>query len=304
MTRNQNLLKMLNESAVLFPDLNHLIVEYDTFKPWDITSVTSWEQDGPTGIVSHHQQQELYICNWFPSTLFSYKTSGEKIKGHSASFNYPCCIDIDETANLLYIADLSNITVLNPQLDIISSWKLPLQFGSLRQIKIDNNILYLTIGGIHQIFVCSYDGKVINKWGTVRCGSKEGEFDCPAGLTLDNKYVYVCDSANNRIQLLNKQNGKFYYQWAKGNGHFFTSPRTIYYHLSEELFYIGDECSVQLYTKENDGSGLCIQRLGDIEEGEKMNQFNRIYSISVSSDDRLYVCDYLNERIQVFRRRT
>jgi len=74
---------------------------------------------------------------------------------------------------------------------------------------------------------------------------------------------------------------------------------SIYYNLLEEIFYIGDRYSVQIFTKD----GNCQQRIGDQNSGNKMNQFNRIYGICVMND-QLYVSDYNNKRVQIFRRKS
>jgi len=217
------------------------------------------------------------------------------------SFKDPCGIDMDEK-NILYIADENNVTLVNLKLEIISSWKLPQKNTGFGGLKIDNKTVYLTIAGIHQIFLCqSEDGKVLKKYGTVDKGSKPGEFNRPCGITVNGTYVYICDCSNHRIQILIKENGTFSYQWGKGKestekGHF-SYPRSIYYNVLEEMFYIGDSYSVQLFRKDN----TCIQRLGDTTDGNKMNQFYNVWGLSVVND-QLYVSDFNNKRIQIFRR--
>jgi len=54
--------------------------------------------------------------------------------------------------------------------------------------------------------------------------------------------------------------------------------------------------SVQLFRSD----GVCIQRLGDKVYGKKMNQFDVVFGISVMND-RLYVSDFGNDRIQIFK---
>jgi len=122
---------------------------------------------------------------------------------------------------LVYIAGVTHVTILNLNLEIISSWKLPaLPTPSLnfRGLKVENTIIYLTVDGIHQIFLCNtVDGKILNKWGSVYghiyFGLKHGEFSHPRGLTLNNKYTYICDCFNHRIQILTKEKGHFISQW-------------------------------------------------------------------------------------------
>jgi len=132
---------------------------------------------------------------------------------------------------------------------------------------------------------------VIREFGFVKLGSKVGEFNNPLGLTVDNKYVYVCDHYNHRIQLLTKETGIYFSQWGNETEDTeqlqFCFPRSIYNHLSEDLIYVGDLGSVQLFRKDS----VYLQRL----------ESPSVSGICVM-DDRLYVCDCNNNRIQIYER--
>jgi len=136
--------------------------------------------------------------------------------------------------------------------------------------------------------------------------NKTVEFSNPRGLTVNNKFIYVCDYDNHRIQLLIKEKGIFFFdQWGNGVESIefgqFWNPNCIYKEEDEgeTLFYIGDRCSVQLFR----GKGVCIQRIGDKVTGKGMNQFRFVFSICVL-ENHLYVGDFGNDRIQIFRRTT
>jgi len=201
---------------------------------------------------------------------------------------------------MLYIANDTHVTILNLKLEFLSSWNL--STSSVLQLKVDGNTLYLILGAFNKIRLCnSQDGKNLKEFGIVP-GSKDGEFGYPCGLTVDNKYVFICDRNNHRIQILTKDNGVYISKWGRGiesteQGQF-SYPESIYHHLSEDLMYIGDRFSVQLFSKD----GVCIQRLGD-EEGIHMNQFQEVVGICVM-DGRLYVGDCGNRRIQTFEGET
>jgi len=241
---------------------------------------------------------------------------GEQIK-ENLSFECPSGIDLDEEKNILYVVDKNNVTLLDLELNVISSWSIPMhpESSSFRGLKVDRNIAYLTIDTIHQIFLCnSQDGKVLKKWGTSSKGSIPELFYYPHGLTINNEYVYVCDCDNHRIQILTKE-GKYSHQWGthtegkvgffypqsniptEGKVSFFY-PRSIYYSKFDNMFYIGDNYTVQIFIKiENQR----IQRIGGTTHGKKMKEFSGVYGISVIND-RLYVSDCDNRRIQLFRR--
>jgi len=298
MRRQQPLLKLLDELKVLYTDLNHVITEYD-IKLWETSAFTSWEQKGnPIGMLSY--QEHLYICQWNPSSLGMYNIkNGEKLI-EKTSFQSPCGIDYNLDKNLLFIADKNNMTTLTFKLDIISSWRLPSDSGVLRGLKFNNDILYLTTYGVHNIFLCHQDGRLFQKWGS-QVGSSNELYYNPSGLTVNNKYVYICDSTNRRIKIVRKDNGQFINKWGNIDGVAstkigeFKEPFIIYHHVSEDIFYVGDYYSCQLFLSD----GSCLQRIGDIEQGRMMNQFDEVWGISIY-DNQLFINDSYNHRIQIF----
>jgi len=173
-------------------------------------------------------------------------------------------------------------------------------FVFFRGIKADGQVLFLTIYEYHQIFVCnSQDGKVVNKWGTETMSSKQGEFNYAMGITADNQNLYICDCDNHRVQILTKNTGLFVTQWGSDGRDlgYFRYPFSIYHCLIEDMFYIGDNYSIQLFSPD----GYCHQRIGGRIKGPKMSEFSGVYGVCVI-DDQLYVSDYENARIQIFFR--
>jgi len=296
-----SVLDLLNDLPLLYVDLNVLIVEYAS-SLWGNTASTSLQKnfpDSPSGFLGF--QQHLYL--WFSRfhLVLTCDTSGKMIKETPYS-RYPCRMDIDEKKSMLYIADETHVTILNFKLEFLSSWELPSNsnyfvFG----LKVDGITLYLIMNErseLGRILFCnSQDGKTLGEFGNVY-GPGDGEFKIPSALTVDNKYVFICDYQNHRIQTLTKEN-KFYFS-KLGDGipsteqGQFNYPGCIYHHLSDDLIYIGDFRSVQLFSKD----GVCIQRLDGY--GTQMNQFSRVVSICVM-DDRLYVGDRHKGLIQIFK---
>jgi len=126
------------------------------------------------------------------------------------------------------------------------------------------------------------------RWGTTYPQHTVGSFSNPRGGTVDNKFVYICDFNNHRVQLLRKD-GVYESQWGgKGIKDIeFTHPRCIYNDKVDDIFYISDKCTIQLFQKD----GICIQRLGTPHsQGKDLNQFTWMNGCCVL-DDRLYVCD-------------
>jgi len=286
MTRDKLLIQLFDNLQILYSDVNRLIIEYQNTKKWEMTAYTSWKQKGrPTGIFP---SKHLWVCDHTADLVFNYSKHG-KIKKQNSSLKFPYGIEMDEKHSLLYIANKTHVTVFNLKLEKISSWSLPSTNSYRRGIKLEDSILYITIEDINQIFLCqTSNGEIIKTFGDSG-GSGPEQFLCPLGLTLNNKYLYVCDNQNNRIQIVLKENGKNYSKWGSGNakrkkGEFYY-PKSIYYYCGDELFYIGDDCSVQLFEK----NGVCIQRLGD-NHGDKMTQFCEVFGICIM-DEHLYISD-------------
>jgi len=272
-------------------DLNRLIGDYESITWENIPSTSIIQRGSPTAFLCF--QQHLYMCLKKSNLLVTCNANGEIIKKNSSLSN-PCAIDIDQTNSTLYIADKTHITVLNLELQCLSSWTLPKEplYMTFRGLKVDGHTLYLTIWGYDQIFLCnSQVGSVLKEFGGN--GSQDGEFQCPTGLTVNNKYVYICDYLNDRVQILTKENGIYVSKWGNEKestkqGEFY-NPHSIYNHVLEDLIYVGDQMSIQIFSKD----GVCIQRLGD------KTSFYSVLGICVM-DDRLYVSDGSNNRIQIF----
>jgi len=302
MSRAKALLVLLNNLQILYNDLNGLVVAYEKSRQWETIASSRWKsQNDPAGLIS--DQQHLWVCDETANVVLKYNSNGEIVK-RSAALKVPFGIDMEEKEGRLYVADKTHITILNFNLEICTSWMIPIQiplYSDRRRLKVNNNVLYLTIQNSHHVYLCKKtDGQLLNTFGT--SGSKDGQFESPSGITVNNQYLYVCDKNNHRVQLLTKDEGVYCTKWGIGKegttqGEF-SCPNSIYYSFEEKIVYIGDNYSVQLFEKKE---GICIQRLGDTEQGKNMNQFYVVASICIMNE-QLFISDEFNQRIQIFKR--
>jgi len=129
--------------------------------------------------------------------------------------------------------------------------------------------------------------------------NQKGLFITPAGLALDDNYLYVADSGNHRVQVLDKENGKFIYQWgikgSKNEGEF-SYPEGLHLDL-DNFLYVSDWYRIQVFTKQ----GHFIQYIGKgIDEwGSASGEFDFPKGIYVINH-KVYIADEENHRIQVF----
>jgi len=280
----------------ILPDvLTSIIITYCGWREWGTTAIASCKTiEYPYGISTY--QQEIYLCVPAENLIATCDLNGSILERNTSIIG-PAGIDIDVNKSLMYIAGKTHVTLLSLQTKkYLLAWKLPVKNDwTFRGIKVNGNIIYLTLLDVHQIFVCNNDGKVLNKFGMEQAGSKQNEFNNPMGIAKNTKYLYICDSCNHRISILTKDKGIFISQWGKVGEFGYTY--SIFYDELEKLFYIGDDSSVQLFTTE----GLCVQRIGGRKIGKNMNQFDGIFGIC-KLDDRLIVSDESNKRMQIFLR--
>jgi len=123
-----------------------------------------------------------------------------------------------------------------------------------------------------------------------KASEKNGEFNQPAGITVNTNSLYICDSTNNRIQVIDKENGKFIHLWDHGEISIY-DPRSIL--LNEELLYVGDNGGIQVFTK----WGQFIQLFG--RHGSGPGEFTVVTSVCIVND-KLFCIDHANHRIQVW----
>jgi len=284
MRNHKNLLKLLENLEVLYTDLYLLILEYDTTPKEYIE-----EWPGPYGSLNLrnvvHDNQYLYF-NCGGVHIYRYSFDGKLIQ--TLSFNAYAMEMINNQLYLLndksfYILDLINVSV-------IQRWELPKKVF-VYSLKVDLEKIYFTqrasLNRNYIFLYCKKTGKEIKKFGSLQESQKNGEFNCPAGITIEKQDLYVCDSGNDRIQVVNKENGSFIHQW--------TTSRPLSLLIDQNLLYVGDTTGIQVFTKDYQ----CIQTIGSRVLGSGPGEFRYVSGLCIVND-KLYIVDNSNERIQVF----
>ena len=110
------------------------------------------------------------------------------------------CLAIDESNELIYVADCGNkrVQIVSFKGDFIKrfgQYKLSRPCG----ITITNEHIYVTDRGLHTLFQFHKNSfQLLNRTGTK--GQTDGQFNTPAGLCTDySGDVFVADSNNNRV---------------------------------------------------------------------------------------------------------
>jgi sugar lactone lactonase YvrE len=128
-------------------------------------------------------------------------------------------------------------------------------------------------------------------------GSGSGQFLEPGGIAVDSGgNIYVADVSNHRVQKL-KADGTFLTEW-KGPEPGFVAPRDIAIG-SDNSIYVVDQGRAQIIRLDPNGKALAIWGAPGKEDG----QLSGPTSIVVDDkNDRVYVADPSNKRIEVFDR--
>jgi len=292
MLRQKEVLKILDGLEVLYSDLNHLIVGYTL--PISGNFICEWQckngkKHNLRGITSSNKY--IYINCSQHHEIYCYTFAGELVSLIQSSayaieiVNFQFYLLTDKTFFLKNLE--TNATIRN--------WHLPREargYVGGNSLKVDEKekIYWTPQHYAHYVYLYSVNGEEITKFGDKAFSQKVGKFDCPWGVTVNEKNLYVCDCYNHRIQVIDKENGTFICQW-KGKERLLKYPRAIL--LYDNLLYVGDLNGIQVYTKDSE----CIQIFGS--EGSGKEEFQGIRGLCMR-DDKLYIVDCLNNRIQVW----
>ena len=213
----------------------------------------------------------------------------------------------------------------------------PEQMKYPRGIAVDNmDNIYVSCRHKLQKFTSS--GELIRCVGQE--GSKEGEFDEPCGIALHNNQVYVCDYNNHRIQVFDldlnfiksigshgkgrgefaapqdvkfdtggymyiAENGNARVQVLDRSGHFIRvfgekgegkllQPSAL--HIVDKYVYVSDHNGHRIAVYES--LGQYVTAFG--RYGQDKGEFRCPRCITSCADNFIYVCDYINNSIQIF----
>ena len=159
--------------------------------------------------------------------------------------DWPLGVAVDNTTGNIYIADQSNNCVKVCDSTGQCLYTLGENEAAGKMNRPGGVVIYedrIIISQLDHCILCyQLNGEFISRIG--RWGDGQLEFNMPWGLAVDesNGDIYICDSRNNRIQILNKDL-TFKSQFGKDT---LTHPRDV--KLSKEYIYVVDESNPCLH---------------------------------------------------------
>jgi peptidylamidoglycolate lyase len=161
---------------------------------------------------------------------------------------------------------------------------------------------YVSDGYVNnRIMKFSATGKFIFQWG--RRGNKEGEFNLPQGITLDDEGdVYVADRENSRIQVFDPS-GKFIRQYSEES--FGKMCAVSFDPTNSKLFAVDDLTFLKIRHRGSDififdPTGRVQTRFG--RSDSPAGKVAWYHDIAVDREGNIYVGDILGNTIEKFRK--
>ena len=261
--------------------------------------------NNPSG-VAINQQGEILVTEHSGNRVSIFSSTGQKVRSFGKQGNFrgqfsgPCGIAIDDDQNIL-VVDSGNHRIQKFSSDgrFIAAVGMrgsgQLQFRSPVGIKINlqSKRIYVADQFNHRIQVLQPDLSFFSSFGSQ--GSGPGQLYHPNGIAFDSaNNVYVTDYSNNRVQVFTEK-GEYLRQIGKqGTGKGELIGAAMITIDNEDRVFVTSNHRVSVFTS----YGFYVAFFGG--EGNGPQQFSSPRGIAMDGAGMLYVCDYSNNRVQIF----
>ena len=256
--------------------------------------------------VAFNSHGEMYVTESSPfrGQVAVFNRNGKRISTigsmgeRPGQFLHPYYITIDSNDNL-YVTSKHKLQKFNRNGEFVKSvgsgseGSKPGEFNMPRGVKIHQSKVYVCDDKNNRIQVFDLELLFITSFGTK--GSGPGQYNRPSDLAFDSqRNIYVCEFGNNRVQVLDP-NGRYLRQFSRKSWvRKLNKPEGI--HIAHNYVYVSDHgghCITAFLL-----SGAFPTSFGT--EGSGRGEFDFPCGVVFDCNGLLYVCDWINKRIQVF----
>jgi DNA-binding beta-propeller fold protein YncE len=243
--------------------------------------------DGDLVVVADPDAAMLHVFDTGHKTYQVLKNAGKQ--------DFASPIGVALGGNRLFVADseLAKVFILNRRFKLLSTLD-GLQRPTGLAFDPERKRLYVADTLAHQVRVFDEDGKPLFDIGAR--GDQDTQFNFPSHLAFANDRLFVNDTMNFRIQVLDPdgQHLRTFGKHGTGSG-YFAQPKGVAID-SQGHVYVADALAnrVQIF----DQNGLFLLGFGGTGDGPGALQMPAGLAIW---DDRIYVADSQNQRVQIFR---
>ena len=269
---------------------------------------------GPVG-VAITKRGDVLVTEWDGNCVSEFSPSGEKLRSFGTKgsgqgqFDRPCGVTVDGEGNIL-VADTYNnriqkFTAEGKFLTVVGNkGRGPLQFRLPTDIAFNtiNSKVYV-VNNIGNCCIQVLNSDLTFSWKLGIGGQGKGQFSSPRGITCDSTgKVYVADTNNNRIQVFTAEGDFIRIMWG------LAKPRYVAVDTCGTV-YVSQQGDYSMFTTSTEGPHVCVpvfntksQLVTSIgkNKGAGPGEFNNPRGLAVGNNGVVYVCDYSNNRVQVF----
>ncbi len=281
--------------AIRFTHIRHL---FDITGNFSEPSDVSVSKDGLIYVVDG-VNNSIKVFNQSGRPLYSFGKSGSG----NGEFRFPLGIDVDISGRV-YVADSGNhrIQVFNSNGGFVTQISVPSKNGNPSDptdVAVDKEHEKLYVVDNNNHYILAYDlaaDRLIQTFGSP--GTEKREFRFPFLMALDkDKYLYIVDVINTRVQVLNPE-GLFVTSiggWGVEKGEFFR-PKGVAVDKNNRV-YVSDSYMgvIQIF----DSTGEFYSALGDLEKGT-VKKFKTPTGIFIDNNNRLYVVEMFAQKVSVY----
>jgi len=159
--------------------------------------------------------------------------------------------------------------------------------------------LYVTDDEGHKVVIFDLEGNLVGSFG--ERGYEEGKFNRPTGVAVDgDNRVFVADHRNARIEVFDAE-GTFLYAFGTRGAQYtnFEAPKGLAFD-SEGNLWITDFRKGLLFTYSPEGRMLLFTGTKGEAKGSPFG-FNSPQGLFIDAHDRIYVVDYLYQRLSIWQ---
>ena len=255
----------------------------------------------PYGI-AFNSHQEIIVSELGGDRLSIFDIRGQKIRTFGSHGNSPDqmispkSIATDDTDNIYVSSNdkLQKFTSSGELIKCIGQWgRKEGEFDDPRGVTLYDNQVYVCDYDNHRIQVFDLNLNFVRSIGSR--GKGRGEFNAPFDVKFDTAgNMYVAELGNERVQVLDTS-GQFIRAFGQeGEGKLQRGPSGL--HFVDKYVYVSDysgDCIVVYET-----SGQFVTSFG--RRGQNEGEFYGPFCITSCTDGFIYVCDYVNNRVQIF----
>ena len=256
----------------------------------------------PYGI-AFNSRGEMIISECGSHQISTVDIRGEKIRtfnfgsrGDSPEqMNFPRGIAIDDADNI-YVSSEHKLQKFTSSGELIKCvgqrGSKEGEFNVPHGVTLYDNQVYLCARNNHRIQVFDLDLNFIRSIGLR--GKGRGEFNEPLDVKFDSAgNMYVVEYGNERVQVMDV-NGRFIRAFGQEGKGKLTGPSAL--HIVDKYVYVSDFICHCIVVYETSGQFVTSFGRHRHEEGE----FGHPFCITSCADGFIHVCDYGNNRVQIF----